>query len=60
MNLVESFVSGLGQYTRKAARHLGSVDSLNPCRWSGKQLHHHGGDVCCVFVLCVWSLTPCM
>jgi hypothetical protein len=48
---------GLRQYMRKATCHSGGVDSLNQRRWRGKQLHHHGGDVCCVFVLCVWSLT---
>jgi hypothetical protein len=33
---------------------------LNPHCWRGKRLHHHGGDVCCVFVLCdVVSLAVC-
>ncbi len=44
----------------KAARPSGGMNSLNPCRCRGKQLHHHGGDVCCVFVLCVAvSLVVC-
>ncbi len=51
MNLFKSFNSGLGQYMRKAAHPSGSVESSNPCRWRGKRLHHHGGDVCCVIVL---------
>ncbi len=51
MNLFKSFDSILGQYMRKAARPLGSMESSNPHRWRGKRLHHHGGDVCCVFVL---------
>ncbi len=38
---------------RKATRPSGSVDSSNPHCWRGDRLHHHGGDVCCVFVLCV-------
>jgi hypothetical protein len=53
MNLTKSFVGGLGQCMRKAARPLGSMDSSNPRRWRGKRLHHHGGDVSCVFVLCI-------
>jgi hypothetical protein len=36
---------------RKAARHSDSADALNPRRWRGKQLHHHGGGVCWLFVL---------
>ncbi len=36
---------------RKAARPLGSVDSLNPRRWRGERLHHRGGGVCWLFVL---------
>ena len=51
MNLFKSFNSGLGQYMRKSTRPLGGMESSNPHRWMGKQLHHHGGDVCCVFVL---------
>ncbi len=43
---------------RKAARPSGGVDSLNPCRWRGKWLHHHGGGVCCVFVL-FWMNSWC-
>ncbi len=51
MNLFKSFDSGLGQYMCKAARPSGGMESSNPRRWRGKRLHHHGGDVCCVFVL---------
>jgi hypothetical protein len=51
MNLFKSFDSGLGQYMCKAARPSGGMESSNTHRWRGKQLHHHGGDVCCVFVL---------
>ena len=36
---------------RKAAHPLGGVDSLNPHRLRGKQLHHHGYGVCWLFVL---------
>jgi hypothetical protein len=43
--------SGLRTIMRKAARHLDGVDSLNPRRWRGEQLHHHGGGVCWLFVL---------
>ncbi len=51
MNLTKPFNSRLGKWTIKAARPLGGVDSLNPCRWRGKRLHHHGGGVCWLFVL---------
>ncbi len=51
MNLFKSFYSGLGQYMRKVARPLGGIESSNPRRWRGKGLHHHGGEVHCVFVL---------
>jgi hypothetical protein len=38
----------------KATHPLGGVDSLNPCHWRGKWLHHHGADVLCdVLWLCV-------
>ncbi len=53
MNLPKFFIGSLGQYMHQAARPLGSLDSSNPSRWRGKWLHHHGGDVSCVFVLCV-------
>jgi hypothetical protein len=54
LNQTKSFDSGLGKGMRKAARPLGGMDSLNPCRWRGKQLHHHGGDIHCVVLwLCV-------
>ncbi len=52
MNLTKSFVGGLGQYMRKAAHHLGGMDSSNSRCWRGKRLHHHGSDGCHVFVLC--------
>ncbi len=51
MNLFKSFNSGLGKYMCKAAHPLGGMESSNPRRWRGKRLHHHGGDVRCVFVL---------
>jgi hypothetical protein len=51
MNLFKYFDSILGQYMRKAARPSGGVESSNPRRWRGKRLHHHGDDVCYVFVL---------
>jgi hypothetical protein len=51
MNLFKSFDSGLGQYMCKAARPSVGMELSNPRRWRGKRLHHHGGDVCCVFVL---------
>jgi hypothetical protein len=51
MNLFKSFDSGLGQYMHMTAHPLGGMESSNPRRWRGKRLHHHGGDVCCVFVL---------
>jgi hypothetical protein len=51
MNLFKSFDSSLGQYMCKATRPLGIMESSNPCRWRGKRLHHHGGDVCYVYVL---------
>jgi hypothetical protein len=59
MNLTKSFVGVLGRYICKAAHHLGSVDSSNPCHWRGKWLHHHGCDVCCVFVLCDADSSGC-
>jgi hypothetical protein len=61
MNLTKSFVGNLRQNMCKANRPLGSMVSSNPRRFTGKQLNHHGGDVCCVFVvLCVVvSLVVC-
>jgi hypothetical protein len=53
MNQTKSFIGGLGHYMRKAACHLGGMDSSHPYCWRGKRLHHHGGDICCVFVFCV-------
>ncbi len=51
LNLTEPFDSGLKKWMFKAARNLGGVVSSNPHRWRGKQLHHHGGGVCWLFVL---------
>jgi hypothetical protein len=45
MNRFKFFDSGLGQYMLKATRPLGGMESSN------LRLHHHGGDVRCVFVL---------
>ena len=36
---------------RKAAHPSGGMDSSNLHRWRGEQLHHHGDDVCLLFVL---------
>ncbi len=58
MNLFTSFDSNLGQYMRKAARPLDGMESSNPRRWRGKQLHHHGGGVCWLFVL-LWMDSWC-
>ncbi len=57
-NQTKSFDSGLGKYMCNAARPLGGVDSLNPHRWRGKWLHHHGGGVCWLFVL-LWINLLC-
>ena len=43
----------------KAAHPLCGVDSSNPHCWRGWRLHHHGGGVCCVFVLCVAVSSGC-
>ena len=51
MNLFKSFDGDLGQYMHKAACLLGGMESLNPRRWRGERLHHHGGGVCWLFVL---------
>jgi hypothetical protein len=51
MNQTKFFNSSLGKNMRKAARPLGGMVSSNPRRWRGEQLHHHGGGVCCLFVL---------
>jgi len=40
---------------RKAAHYLGGMDSSNPRRWRGKQLHHHSDGVCLLLVLFVFS-----
>jgi hypothetical protein len=49
--LPKFFESSLGTNMSKAAHHSDGVDSLNPRRWRGKQLHHHGGSVCWFFAL---------
>jgi hypothetical protein len=49
--LPKPFNSNLEKYMRKAACHLDGMDSLNPRRWRGERLHHHGGGVCWLFVL---------
>ncbi len=51
MILPKPFDRGLRMNMSKAIRHLDGVDSLNPRRWKGKWLHHHGGGVCWLFVL---------
>ncbi len=43
---------------RKATHHLDGVDSLNPRRWRGKRLNHHGEGVCWLFVL-LWMDSWC-
>ncbi len=58
MNLFKSCNSDLGKYMRKAARPSGGMDSLNPRRWRGERLHHHGGGVCWLFVL-LWMDSWC-
>jgi len=37
----------------------GVVGSSNPRRRRGWRLHHYGGGVCCVFVLCVTVSSDC-
>ncbi len=51
LNLTEPFNSGLKKWMCKAARHSGSMVSLNPRHWRGERLHHLGGGVCWLFVL---------
>jgi hypothetical protein len=58
LNLTKPFKGGLWQYMRKAACPSGGVDSLNPSRWRGKGLHHHGDGVCKVIcAFCAAFLT---
>ncbi len=56
--LTKPFDSGFKKWMRKAARHSDGVDSLNPRRWRGEQLHHHGGGVCWLFVF-LWMDSWC-
>ncbi len=61
MNLVKPRNNFIRKYMCKAARLSSGVESLNPpCRWRGKQLHQHGGDVRRVFVLCVVVSSGCL
>ncbi len=53
-----NYQPSLGKYMRKAPHHSDIVDSLNPCHWRGKRLHHHGGGVCWLFVL-LWMDSWC-
>ena len=55
MNLLKPFDGGLEKGMCKAAGPSDGMDSSNPCSRSGWPLHHLGGGVCCVFVLCVVS-----
>jgi hypothetical protein len=49
LNLLNRFDGGIGTNMRKAAHPSGGMDSSNPHRWRGEQLHHHGdGFVCCL------------
>jgi hypothetical protein len=49
LNLLNRFDGGIGTNMRKAAHPSGGMDSSNPYRWRGEQLHHHGdGFVCCL------------
>ena len=57
MNLLKPFDGGLKTSMRKAAQPFGGMGSSTPRRQRGWRLHHHGGDVCCVFVLCVVMLS---
>ena len=52
LSLLELFEGGLEKGIRKAARPLDDMDSSNPHRRRGWQLHHHGGGVCGVLVFC--------
>jgi hypothetical protein len=55
LNLLNRFDGGIMTNMRKAAHPSGGMDSSNPRRWRGKQLHHHGDGVCLLFVLFVPS-----
>jgi len=46
LNLFNHFDGSIGMSMRKDAHPLGGVGSLNPRRWMGKRLHHHGDGVC--------------
>jgi hypothetical protein len=49
--LQKPFDSSLKTNMSKTDHPSEGVDSSNPRRWRGKQLHHHGGGVCWLFVL---------
>ncbi len=51
LNLLNRIDGGIGTNMRKAAHPSGGMDSSNPHRWRGEQLHHHGDGVCLLFVL---------
>jgi hypothetical protein len=55
LNLLNRFDGGIGTNMRKAAHPSGGMDSSNPRRWRGEQLHHHGDGVCLLLVLFVPS-----
>ncbi len=46
------FDSGIEKWMRNATCHLDGMVLLNPRCWRGERLHHHGGGVCWLFVLC--------
>ena len=58
MSLLKPFEGSLKKSMCKAAHPLsGGMDSSNPRCQRGWWLHHHGGGVCYVFVLCVAVLS---
>jgi hypothetical protein len=46
VKLLNCFDDGVGKIMRKTARPSSGMDSSNPHRWRGEQLHHHGDRVC--------------